>query len=254
MYELLHTLSNSEICSTATWSKTGITVAGGKDSGHELDQLIHPQGIFLGDNDDIYIVDEVNDRIVKWEQNATIGQWIAGVKYPDNDHNSPLFIPYDIIVDKNGTVYITNGGRHQVVRCYQNQDQCDVLIDNIQAVGIAQDNQGYIYISEYADGQITKWNFNDDQFNGDCQWLRKEMLQSACPFLIQLESRPSVPLGSRASRIDSALCSWPTVIDVFVKSASRKLAKEKLTSIKSALLKEAPCAFVYEKTDIDKLA
>ncbi|CAF1615025.1 unnamed protein product, partial [Adineta ricciae] len=29
-----------------------------------------------------------------------------------------------------------------------------------------QDNQGFVYVSEYAAGQITKWNFDEDEFDG----------------------------------------------------------------------------------------
>ncbi|CAF1379597.1 unnamed protein product [Adineta ricciae] len=190
-------LSNSEICSTATWSKQGITVAGGHDYGDKLDQLAHPMGIFLDNNDNIYITDGNNDRIVRWEQNATIGQWIAGVKGPNTNHTFPLFIPYDIIVDNNGTVYVTDGGHHRVVRCYQDQDECEVLVDNIQSTGIAQDNQGFIYISEYADGQITKWNFNDNEFDGD--FIVSKLQQSM--FIFIDENRTIYSTGYLTHRI-----------------------------------------------------
>ncbi|CAF4200410.1 unnamed protein product, partial [Adineta steineri] len=84
-------LSKGEICSTATWSKDGITVAGGKDYGDKLDQLAHPYGIFLNDDDDtIYIADHDNDRIVMWKQNAIIGQWVAGVKDKDTTEKFSL--------------------------------------------------------------------------------------------------------------------------------------------------------------------
>ncbi|CAF1274257.1 unnamed protein product [Adineta steineri] len=155
--------SQGEVCSTATWSKHGITVAGGKGFGRKLDELADPYGIFLDDNDAIYIADRSNHRVVMWKQNATIGQWIAGLKEDEDDtHALPLNMPQDIVVDKNGTVYISDGGNYRVVRWYQNEQKGEVLIDHIQAVGIAQDNQGFIYVSEYASGQITRWNFNDD--------------------------------------------------------------------------------------------
>ncbi|CAF1463108.1 unnamed protein product [Adineta ricciae] len=177
-------LSSSEICPTATWSKDGITVAGGKDYGRNLDQLAHPFGIFLDDNDTIYIADHDNDRIVKWEQNATVGQWVAGVKGDqDGSHQFPLFMPDDIVVDKNGTIYISDGGNHRVVRWHPNKDEGEVLIDNIQATGIGQDNQGFIYVSEYADGTTTKWDFNDDEFSGEI--VASKLRQSYLIFIDQ---------------------------------------------------------------------
>ncbi|UJR19664.1 hypothetical protein I4U23_022799 [Adineta vaga] len=119
----------------------------GNGFGRRLDQLAHPFGIFLDDNDTIYIADLFNHRIVMWPQNATIGQWVAGLTVDGDDtHELQLNMPRDIIVDKNGTVYISDRGNYRVVRC---------------------DNQGFIYVSEYAKGHITKWNFNDDQFVGE---------------------------------------------------------------------------------------
>ncbi|CAF1056683.1 unnamed protein product [Adineta steineri] len=177
-------LSKGEICSTATWSKDGITVAGGKDYGDKLDQLAHPYGIFLDDNDDtIYIADHDNDRIVMWKQNATIGQWVAGVKDKDTTEKFSLFMPEDMVVDKNGTIYISDSGNHRVVRWYRGEDDGEVLIDNIQSYGIGQDNQGFIYVSEYADGTTTKWNFNDNEFGGEI--VASRLRQSCLIFVDQ---------------------------------------------------------------------
>ena len=64
-----------EICLTATWAITGVTVAGGKGFGSSLDRLADPYGIFLDTNDNIYVVDRSNHRIVVWEQSVSMGQW-----------------------------------------------------------------------------------------------------------------------------------------------------------------------------------
>ena len=91
---------------------------------------------------------------------------MAGVK-EDNTQTMSMFFPQDMVVDKNGTVYVTVLVNHRVVRWYKGENGGEVLIDNIQATGIGQDNQGFIYVSEYADGTTTKWNFNDDEFSGE---------------------------------------------------------------------------------------
>ncbi|CAF1192952.1 unnamed protein product [Adineta ricciae] len=156
-----------KICSTATWSKHGITVAGGHGFGRDLHQLADPYGIFLDENDAIYIADRSNFRVIKWEQNSTIGQWAAGLKVDgDATHDLPLNMPQDIVVDKNGTIYISDGGNYRVVRWYRGADKGEILVDRVQVVGIGQDNQGFVYVSEYAAGQITKWNFDEDEFDG----------------------------------------------------------------------------------------
>jgi sugar lactone lactonase YvrE len=35
------------------------------------------------------------------------------------------------------------------------------MVDNVQAVGIGQDDEGSIYVSEYADGRVTKWRVGE---------------------------------------------------------------------------------------------
>jgi sugar lactone lactonase YvrE len=66
--------------SETKWKQHGITVAGGNGRGKKLNQLSSPRGIFIDDNQTIYIADFMNDRIVEWEFNATNGKIVAGEK------------------------------------------------------------------------------------------------------------------------------------------------------------------------------
>ncbi|CAF4692457.1 unnamed protein product, partial [Rotaria magnacalcarata] len=66
------------ICEHATWSRTGITVAGGNGVGDGLNQLNQPFGIFVNENQTVYVADFANHRIVKWDRNASTGQLVAG--------------------------------------------------------------------------------------------------------------------------------------------------------------------------------
>lgn len=135
-------------------------MAGGKGFGRDLDQLADPYGIFLDDNDAIYIADRSNHRIVIWEQDATIGKFAAGMPW-ESHRKMWLNMPQDVVVDKNGTMYISDGGNYRVVRWPQGAEEGEVMIDHIQAVGIAQDDEGSIYVGEYADGRITKWRVGE---------------------------------------------------------------------------------------------
>ncbi|CAF4298996.1 unnamed protein product, partial [Rotaria magnacalcarata] len=100
---------------TATWATNGITVAGGKGFGHELDQLADPYGIFLDVNDIIYVTDRSNHRIVTWKQGDLVGQLAAGVMW-DINRKMLLNMPQDLVVDHNGTMYITDGGNKRLLR------------------------------------------------------------------------------------------------------------------------------------------
>ncbi|CAF3944071.1 unnamed protein product, partial [Rotaria sp. Silwood1] len=58
------------ICASARWSLSGVTVAGGKGSGSDLDQLYLSDGLFVDANSTVYAVDSGNNRIVKWISGA----------------------------------------------------------------------------------------------------------------------------------------------------------------------------------------
>jgi sugar lactone lactonase YvrE len=148
--------SGSGVCLTATWAANGVTVAGGKGFGQNFDQLADPYGIFLDANDTIYVADRSNHRIVTWEQGASIGQFAAGVKW-ENNRKIALNMPQDIVVDKDGTMFISDGGNRRVLRWPRGAQEGEIIVDNIQAVGIGLDDQRSVYVSEYADGRVTKW-------------------------------------------------------------------------------------------------
>jgi hypothetical protein len=62
-------------------------MAGGNGRGNELNQLKDPCGIFIDDDQTIYIVDCWNHRILQWKCNATNGQIVAGGNEEGNKTN-----------------------------------------------------------------------------------------------------------------------------------------------------------------------
>jgi len=50
-----------------------ITVAGRNDVGDRLNELDAPFGLFVDENQTVYIVDFGNHRVVKWPRDATSG-------------------------------------------------------------------------------------------------------------------------------------------------------------------------------------
>lgn len=48
-----------------TWAKDGITVAGGYRMGRKLNQLDQPNGLYVNDDQTIYIADYFNHRIME---------------------------------------------------------------------------------------------------------------------------------------------------------------------------------------------
>ncbi|CAF1527352.1 unnamed protein product [Adineta ricciae] len=68
----------TEIYPTARWQQNGSIVAGGNGRNNRLDQLSKPYGLYIDNDQTVYIADTSNHRIVSWKLNATIGELVAG--------------------------------------------------------------------------------------------------------------------------------------------------------------------------------
>ena len=60
---------------------------------------IYPLGLFVDDDQTIYVADRDNHRIVEWKRGATTGQMITGGKGEGSEAHQ-LNSPFDVIVDK----------------------------------------------------------------------------------------------------------------------------------------------------------
>ena len=58
---------STNIILNTKWKQNGITVAGGDKSGDGLNQLSHPQGLYIDDDKTIYVADYANNRIISWK-------------------------------------------------------------------------------------------------------------------------------------------------------------------------------------------
>ena len=83
-------------------------IAGGS-LGMGANQLNWPRGLAFDNQENLYIADEGNERIQKWEPGATSGTTVAGGNGSGSD-DSQFNSPRDVIVDSNGnTMYIPPG-------------------------------------------------------------------------------------------------------------------------------------------------
>ncbi|CAF5226998.1 unnamed protein product, partial [Rotaria magnacalcarata] len=58
--------------------KKGIRVAGGNGEGDGINQLNYPTCIFVDRQQNVYVSDSMNHRVVKWKKGATEGVVVAG--------------------------------------------------------------------------------------------------------------------------------------------------------------------------------
>ncbi len=124
-------------------------VAGGNGQGNGLDQLNCPNGLYVDDDQTIYVAEWSNHRILEWKNGATSGLVVAGGNGQGN-RTDQLSNPTDVVVDKeNNSIIICDYGNKRLMRWpRQNGTSGEILISDIACWGLAMDNNGYLYISD----------------------------------------------------------------------------------------------------------
>jgi sugar lactone lactonase YvrE len=138
--------------------QTGITIAGGNGQGNQLNQLSHPYGICIADDQTIYIADCDNNRIVQWKSNAISGKTVAGGNGEGcqlNQLNSPL----DVIIDKQtNSLIIADYGNRRVIRwSHERERHGEILIFDIACCGLAMDKNGSLYVCDWRKNEVKRW-------------------------------------------------------------------------------------------------
>ncbi len=133
-------------------------MAGGNGWGNKLNQFSDPQGIFIDDDQTIYIADCWNHRIIQWKYNARYGQIVAGGNGKGEETNQ-LHCPTDVIIDKkNDSFIISDWGNRRVVRwSRQNNTNGQIIISNIDCSRLAVDQNGDLYVSDCVENQVKRW-------------------------------------------------------------------------------------------------
>ncbi|CAF1551405.1 unnamed protein product [Rotaria sp. Silwood1] len=156
--------SSIDIHSNAKWSQNGITVAGGNGEGSETNQLNSPWGLYIDDDQTIYVVDWLNHRIVEWKSGATNGKVVAGGNGKGNGTHQ-LNYPRDVIIDKESdSLIISDWGNNRVVRWpRRNGTRGETIISNISCWGLTMDDHGYLYVVDYEKHEVRRYKIGDTQ-------------------------------------------------------------------------------------------
>lgn len=158
-------LCPADIHSTARWIQQSFVVAGGHGSGLALNQLSNPWTIYIEDNQNLLIADQLNHRIVEWEHGSThVGRLVAGGNGPGDETNQ-LNCPTDVIIDKNGThLIICDRDNQRIVRWPRhNGTRGQILISNIDCVCLSMDNEGYLYVSDDHKHEVRRYAVGDTE-------------------------------------------------------------------------------------------
>ncbi|CAF5187733.1 unnamed protein product, partial [Rotaria magnacalcarata] len=133
----------------AKWAQYGMTVAGGDGNGKATNQLSYPAGLFVDDDQTVFIADSWNNRIMQWKPGDKNGQVVAGGK-GSGERLDQLKNPTDVLIDKEtDSLIICDSSNLRVVRWSRRSGtiQGEILIDNILCAKLAMDHQIYLYVT-----------------------------------------------------------------------------------------------------------
>lgn len=132
----------------------GQLVAGGNGKGARLDQLNEPSGVFVDQNQTVYIADFSNDRVMKWINGAKEGILIGKIRWPKTVH-----------LDQVGNIYSIDGYYNRIVRWMAGNNNSTIIIGEqqytlSQPMDLAFDQYGNIFVSNYGSGRIDKFDID----------------------------------------------------------------------------------------------
>ncbi len=147
-----------DIHPNATWQQNGLTVAGGNGQGNGSNQLYYPEGLYVDDDQTVYVADETNHRIVEWKSGATSGQVVAGGNGRGSKADQ-LSFPTDVFVDKErDSLIICDGDNERVVRWpRRNGTSGETIILNISCVGLTMDESESIYVTDSRKHEVRRY-------------------------------------------------------------------------------------------------
>ncbi|CAF1386245.1 unnamed protein product, partial [Rotaria sp. Silwood1] len=156
--------SSIDIHPNAKWSQNGITVAAGNGKGSKTNQLDRPWGLYVDDDQTIYVADEWNHRIVEWKSGATNGKVVAGGNEAGNGAHQ-LNRPRDVIIDKESdSLIISDRGNKRVVQWpRRNGTRGETIISNIDCIGLTMNENGSLYVVDWKKNEVRRYKIGDTQ-------------------------------------------------------------------------------------------
>lgn len=169
-----------DIPENATWKQNGTTVAGGNGNGDATNQLSWPYGLFVDDDQTVFVADRWNHRIVRWKKGDTDGQIIAS-GWSEKKKLNKLKKPTDVLIDKGtDSLIICDWHNEKIVWWSRDHDpdQGKVLLD-VKCWGLAMDDQIYLYVSDATNNVVKRYelaNKNEELVaskNGESKYVNQ---------------------------------------------------------------------------------
>jgi sugar lactone lactonase YvrE len=148
----------------AQWSNKGTRVAAGNAMGEGFHQLNVPLGLYVDDNETIYVADSNNHRVVAWSAGKTSGQVVAGGNSQGSALNQ-LNQPTDVISDRSmKNLLICDSGNARVMRwLYLVGVRGEILLSNIRCFGLTMDARGFLYVSVMDKYEVRRFKLGESE-------------------------------------------------------------------------------------------
>ena len=155
--------SSTDIPPNAKWKQNGVTVAGGNGLGDENNQFNDPQGLYVDDNETVYVTDRFNYRVMEWKRGATNGKVIAGGNEEGKQANQLSNTPWDVIMDKErDSLIICDKGNARVLRWpLRNGATGETIIPDLGCTGLTMDENGFLYVGNYEKDEVRRYQMGD---------------------------------------------------------------------------------------------
>ena len=153
-----------DIHPNARWQQNGLTVAGGNGSGSGINQLHEPWGLYVDDDQTVYVADRNNHRIVEWMSGATNGQVVAGGNGGGSGAHQ-LFDPTDVILEKESdSLIICDWANRRVVRWpRRNGTSGETIISNTVCTGLTMDENGSLYVADNEKHEVRRYQRGESE-------------------------------------------------------------------------------------------
>jgi hypothetical protein len=143
------------------WKQNGVSITKVIRTTLSYGFINCPFGLCSDNDQNIYIVDYVNHRIVEWKSN-TINDPIV-VNIDVNLENEKRY-PKDVIIDKeNNCLIMANNYNRQIVRwsLENNTNNEEIIIKDICCYGLTMDKDGSIYVCDNYRNEVKRWKRGD---------------------------------------------------------------------------------------------
>ncbi|CAF2639431.1 unnamed protein product [Rotaria sp. Silwood2] len=146
----------------AKWTQNGVTIAGGQGAGNALNQLNKPHGVYVDDDQTVYIANTNNHRIVAWKPGATSGQVVAGGNRQGNRSNQ-LNQPTNVMIDREADSFIICdcGNVRVMLWLRRRQRGGETIIKNIACWGLTLDDHRFLYVCDCEKHEVRRYRIGE---------------------------------------------------------------------------------------------